>query len=171
MKTFVTSNLQLGRPSAIKKYNRSYDDVDEMTEDLILKWNSVVNKEDTVYHLGNFAHDPKTAQDSIVKLNGTIKFIEGDFDTAIILLNEKGMLDPKCSIINCVNFINDFNCAFSYWPMSAWPKKTTKSWSIIGYPDKKHKSNPKVRIINVSTDLWQNTPQELEKLIGIFSDF
>jgi len=171
MKIFVTSNMQLGRPSAIKKYKRPYTNVDEMTEDLILKWNTVVKQEDTVYHLGNFAHDPKTTQDCITRLNGNIKFIEGDFDSAIALLDEKKMLSPRCSIINRVNFISDINCAFSYWPMAAWPKKSSKSWSIIGYPDKKHKSNPKTRIINVSTDLWGNVPQELEKLIGIFSDF
>jgi len=37
MKIFVTSNLQLGRPAAIKQYKRSYTDVDQMTDDLILK--------------------------------------------------------------------------------------------------------------------------------------
>jgi len=83
MKIFVTSNLQLGRPGAIKKYSRSYTDVDQMTNDLILKWNTVVKPEDTVYHLGNFAHDPKTAQDSLNRLNGTIRFLEGDLDAAL----------------------------------------------------------------------------------------
>lgn len=171
MKIFVTSNLQLGRPSAIKKYSRSYVDVDQMTNDLILKWNAVVKPEDTVYHLGNFAHDPKTAQDSLHRLNGTIKFIEGDLDQAIQTLHERDMLPSTASIIKCVTLLEELNCSLSYWPMDAWPKKTSKSWSIIGYPDKRFKSNPKKRIINVSTDLWTNTPQELEKLLGIFSDF
>jgi len=171
MKIFVTSNLQLGRPAAIKKYKRPYTDVDQMTDDLILKWNTVVKQEDVVYYLGNFAHDPKCAQDAITRLNGTIKFIEGDFDSPISVLNEKGMLPSRCSILRCVDIINELNVAVSYWPMNAWPKKSTKAWSVIGYPDKKYKSDPKKRIINVSTDLWQNTPQELEKLLGIFSDF
>ena len=171
MKIFVTSNLQLGRPGAIKLYNRPHVDVDQMTTDLILKWNTVVKPEDTVYHLGNFAHDPKTAQDAITRLNGTIKFITGDLDKAIIDLNEKGMLTTRCSIINHIDMIEKLNSVVSYWPLAAWPNQSKKSWSIIGYPNKKHKSDPKKRIINVSTDLWKNTPQELEKLIGIFSDF
>jgi calcineurin-like phosphoesterase family protein len=170
-KTFVTSNLQLGRPAAIKKYKRSHDDVDHMTDDLILKWNETVKQEDVVYHLGNFAHDPKTAQAVLSRLNGTIKFIQGDHDNAITLLNEKGMLPSRCSMLKCVEIIEDLNVAVSYWPLGAWPNKTNKSWSIIGYPDKKYKSDPKKRIINVSTDLWANKPQELEKLLGIFSDF
>ena len=55
-KIFVTSNLQLGRPTAIKKYNRDFESVDEMTDKLISLWNETVTKNDTVYHLGNFAH-------------------------------------------------------------------------------------------------------------------
>ena len=74
-KIFVTSNLQLGRPSTIKKYNRDFEDVDSMTDGLINSWNKVVTKDDTVYHLGNFAHDPKTAQDAMLRLNGKILFV------------------------------------------------------------------------------------------------
>ena len=81
------------------------------------------------------------------------------------------MLAPRCEIIICVDFYAEFNCAFSYWPLAHWPKKSVKSWSIIGYPDKKHKSNPKKRTINISTDLWGNVPQELDKLLDIFDDF
>jgi calcineurin-like phosphoesterase family protein len=171
MKIFVTSNLQLGRPSVITKYKRPYTSVDQMTDDLVLKWNETVTQDDVVYHLGNFAHDPKTAQDAINRLNGTIKFIEGDFDQAIALLNEKGMFPSKCSIVKCIEVIEDLQCAASYWPMGSWPNKSKKFWSIIGYPDKRYKSDPKNRTINASTDLWANRPQELEKLLGIFSDF
>lgn len=171
MKIFVTSNLQLGRPSVIKKYNRPYTDVDQMTNDLILKWNAVVKPEDTVYHLGNFAHDPKSAQDSLNRLNGNIKFIEGELDQAVFVLNDRGMLPAKCSIVKCVYFLESVHCSISYWPLVTWPRKSNKSWSIIGYPEKKYKSDPVKKIINVSTDLWGNTPQELQKLIGIFSDF
>ena len=81
------------------------------------------------------------------------------------------MLTARCSIINHIDMVEKLNSAVSYWPLAAWPNQSKKSWSIIGYPNKKHKSDPKKRIINVSTDLWKNTPQELEKLIGIFSDF
>ena len=171
MKIFVTSNLQLGRPGALSKYKRPHENVDQMTNDLINKWNETVTNDDLVYHLGNFAHDPKTAQDSITRLNGTIKFIQGDFDSAITLLNEKGMLPERCSIVKCVEELKDLNAVISYWPLGAWPNKPKKTWSIIGYPNNKFKSDPKKRIINTSTDLWANKPQELEKLIGIFSDF
>ena len=170
-KTFVTSNLQLGRPGAIKKYKRDFKDVDEMDDALIRAWNSIVTQNDTVYHLGNFAWDPKTAQDAILRLNGNIKFCLGEHDQAIEHLAEKNMLRPGCEIIKCIEEDEKFQCALSYWPLSYWPNKRKKWFSIIGYPANQFKSDPKKRIINVSTDLWSHKPQELGKIMGIFEDF
>jgi|TARA_B110000879_G_scaffold114023_1_gene152005 calcineurin-like phosphoesterase family protein len=172
MAIYVTSNLQLGRPGAIKKYKREYDNVDQMTEDLINKWNSVVKQEDTVYHLGNFAWDPKTAQEALLRLNGTIYFTRGDHDKALEVLEEKGMLRARVKLIDCLTTFPELNLSMTYWPLKVWPGKTSKkSYNIIGYPEKKFKSEPKDRIINVSTDLWKNQPQDLHRLLEIFSDF
>ena len=133
-KTFVTSNLQLGRPGAIKKYKRDFKDVDEMDAALIKAWNTIVTQNDTVYHLGNFAWDPRTAQSAMLALR-------------------------------------DNEAVLSYWPLSYWPNKSKKWYSIIGFPQKTFKSDPKKKIINASTDFWSHKPQELAKLMGIFNDF
>ena len=172
MKYFVTSNLQLGRPGAIKLYKRPHSSVEEMNEDLIVKWNSVVEPSDVVYHLGNFAWDPKTAQDAITALNGRIFFVLGESDQALLTLNKKKMLPSSCQILRDITRSEhpECQCVFSYWPLTAWEKQS-KNWSIIGYPKKSFKSDPKKRIINASTDLWGNKPQDLDKLIGIFQDF
>ena len=170
-KIFVTSNLQLGRPSVIKKYNRDFEHVDEMTDKMIALWNETVTKDDTVYHLGNFAHDPKTAQDAMLRLNGKIMFCLGEHDQALELLDSKNMLRPGCKIIKCIEEDSKNTCSLSYYPLAAWPGKRKKWFSFIGYPAKQFKSDPKKRIVNVSTDLWGHKPQELPKLIEIFQDF
>ena len=170
-KIFVTSNLQLGRPGAIKKYKRDFKDVDEMTDQLIANWNTVVTKDDTVYYLGNFAQDPKTAQDAMLRLNGNIKFCLGEHDQALEHLNEKKMLRRGCEIIKCIEQDAENKVAISYYPLGAWPGKSKKWFSVIGYPAKSFKSDPKKRIINASTDLWQHKPQELSKVVSIFEDF
>ena len=169
MKVFVTSNLQLGRPAAIKTYKRDFKSVDEMNDALINKWNSIITNKDVVYHLGNFALDPKTAQDALLRLNGTIYFSLGEHDKAIETLSEKNLFRPGVSIVKCLEELPELNSVISYWPLGTWPKKT-KNYSIIGYPGKKFKSNPKSKIINVSTDLWNNEPQDLERIIEIFRD-
>ena len=92
MKVYVTSNLQLGRPNAISKFKRPFKDVDNMTNELIGNWNSVVTDEDIVYHLGNFAWDPKTAQDALQRLKGKIYLLPAEHDAAVMLLNSKKLL-------------------------------------------------------------------------------
>lgn len=170
MAIYVTSNLQLGRPNAIKKYKRDFESVDQMNDSLILEWNKIVKPEDTVYHLGNFAWDPKTAQDSLLRLNGTIKFVIAEHDEALQTLETKGMLRTGVSIIGQIEPIDSLKVSISYWPLLNWPGKSKGYWSIIGHPDKKHKSDPKTKTINVSTDLWSNKPQELERILEIFKD-
>lgn len=169
-KIFVTSNMQLGRPSVIKKYKRDFKDVDEMTDKMISTWNEIVTKDDTVYHLGNFAHDPKTAQDALLRLNGTIYFVQGEHDQALETLRDKGMLRPGVELKKCIELEKEEQVALSYWPLAAWPNKSKKWFSIIGYPLKSFKSDPKKRTINVSTDLWNHKPQELAKITSIFED-
>lgn len=170
MKIFVTSNLQLGRPHAIKTYNRPFKDVDEMTDSLIREWNSVVSPGDLVYHLGNFAWDPKTAQEALECLNGQICLLTAEYDDAIMLLAKKGMLRSGVKVIDMVVPLELMKANLSYWPMEAWPGKQKGYYSIIGHPQKQFRSDPKKKRINVSTDLWGYKPQDLEKTLQIFHD-
>ena len=170
MRRFVISNLQLGRPHAIKNYDRPFDSVDKMDAHIINQWNSVVKDGDLVYHIGNFAWDPKTAQDAISKLNGTIWFIPGELDDAIIELGSKNMLPEGGSIREKIMPLHKMKVTLSYWPLKEWPNKSDGYWSIVGHPAKEYKSNPKDMTINVSADLWKFKPQELQHLLGIFQD-
>ena len=172
MATYLIGNCQFGRATIIKQNKRPFDNVQEMNEEMIQRWNSVVTDEDDVIHLGNFAWDPKTAQDALLRLNGTIFFTRGEHDAALEVLESKGMLRSRVKMIDCLTHLPELNLSMTYWPLKVWPnKRGKKSYNIIGYPEKKFKSDPKDRIINVSTDLWKNQPQDLQKLLEIFSDF
>lgn len=170
MKRFVTSNLQLGRPQAIKTYKRPFKDVDDMTDSLIREWNSVVSPNDLVYHLGNFAWDPKTAQEALDRLNGQIWLLPAEYDDAVMVLARKGMLRKGVKVVNRIIPLEVYKANLSYWPMESWPGKQKGYYSIIGHPQKQFKSDPKKKRINVSTDLWNYKPQELEKTLQIFQD-
>lgn len=170
MKRFVISNLQFGRPSAIKIYNRPFKSVDEMDTKIIEAWNSVVSPEDLVYHLGNFAWDPKTAQEALDKLNGTVWFIQGEHDEAIQELAQRKMLPNGSSMRSDIMPLKKMEATISYWPLAEWPGKKDGYWSLVGHPSKEHKSDPKEKRINVSADLWKFKPQNLENILGIFQD-
>ena len=54
-KIFITADLHLGHANIIRYCGRPYRDVNEMNEDLIRRWNSVVSDNDRVFFLGDFA--------------------------------------------------------------------------------------------------------------------
>ena len=170
MRRFITSNLQLGRPQAIKKYNRPFKNVEEMNDAFIREWNSVVGSNDLVYHLGNFAWDPKTAQEALDQLNGQIWLLPAEFDDAVMVLARKGILRSGVKVINRILPLEAHKATLSYWPMESWPNKNKGYYSIIGHPQKQYKSDPAKKRINASTDLWGYKPQDLEKTLQIFQD-
>lgn len=53
-KNLYISDLHFGHKNILQFDNRPYNSVEEMEEQLILNWNSVVSKDDTVYILGDF---------------------------------------------------------------------------------------------------------------------
>jgi calcineurin-like phosphoesterase family protein len=80
MNTFFTSDTHFGHRSVIEFSNRPFTDVEEMDECLIENWNTVVKKDDRVYHLGDFAWTVKRAKEVRPRLNGNIRLIVGNHD-------------------------------------------------------------------------------------------
>ena len=74
-KIFYTSDLHFGHSNIIKYENRPWNDVDEMKEELIARWNAKVNQNDTVYVLGDFAW--KGSKASIDDINNIVKSLNG----------------------------------------------------------------------------------------------
>lgn len=82
MKTWFTADHHFFHGRVIKYCDRPYENYRKMNEDLILRWNSKVKKEDIVYHLGDFSFgtSQKMLKDLISKLNGRITLILGNHD-------------------------------------------------------------------------------------------
>lgn len=71
----------------ILKYNpetRPWNNVDEMNEALIERWNSCVKPNDTIYHLGDFGFaKPQKLEEILKRLNGNIHGVFGNHDRAM----------------------------------------------------------------------------------------
>lgn len=81
---FFCSDTHFGHANIINYSNRPYSDVEEMNEALIKNWNQVVGKNDTVYHLGDFAFMPYDKFKNLLwRLNGYIHFMRGNHDKMI----------------------------------------------------------------------------------------
>ena len=84
-KIFLIGDLHLGHRNIIKYCNRPFKDVEDMTEQLVKNWNSVVGANDIVYIVGDFALCGKQKIIEITKrLNGRKRLILGNHDGASI---------------------------------------------------------------------------------------
>jgi len=78
---YVIADTHFNHGNIIKYCNRPFKDANEMDETLIANWNSVVGKDDTVYHLGDFAlAKTEQLQGYIRSLNGNIILLLGNHD-------------------------------------------------------------------------------------------
>ena len=78
---FFTSDTHFGHANIIQFCHRPFSSTDEMNEALITNWNSVVQPDDTVYHLGDFCFGTINLWEEIRKrLNGHIHLILGNHD-------------------------------------------------------------------------------------------
>ena len=80
-KFFVTSDQHFNHENIIKYCNRPFSSVEEMNEEMIKRWNTVVSKDDTVFVLGDFFMGRLTEiKDILLRLNGHIMLVEGNHD-------------------------------------------------------------------------------------------
>ena len=80
-KVFFTSDSHFNHFNIIGSCNRPFTDEKEMNEVLINNWNSVVDEESVVFHLGDFAWGGYVKwKDVRDRLNGHIILIKGNHD-------------------------------------------------------------------------------------------
>jgi len=80
MNTYFTSDHHFGHKNVIKYCGRPYKSVEEMNEDLVSRWNEIVQADDWVYYLGDFSMSKK-ALTYVKLLNGHKALIPGNHDT------------------------------------------------------------------------------------------
>ncbi len=152
MKVFFTSDTHFSHANIIRYCGRPYRSVEEMNRDMIARWNAVVQPEDTVFHLGDFALGEVEEWPAILaQLNGAKKIlVRGNHDRAVRKMLEIG-----------------FSEVHDEWEWEGWllrhePSKTPKrllcghiheKWLRLGWT------------INVGVDVWSFTPRTIDELV------
>lgn len=79
MAVFYTSDTHFNEQRAfeLSLRNMYFKDIQEYNQEVVKRWNSVVSKEDTVYHLGDFGDFTY-----LQHLNGKIIFLYGNYERA-----------------------------------------------------------------------------------------
>lgn len=80
---WFTSDLHFGHQNILKFCNRPWSTTEEMDEALIANWNAVVQEDDIVFDLGDFAFAPNWRWKEILsRLNGHHILIVGNHDVS-----------------------------------------------------------------------------------------
>jgi calcineurin-like phosphoesterase family protein len=161
MKIHFTSDTFFGRQLASAE--RGFSSIEEMDDVLIENWNKKINPNDTVYHLGNFAWDPISAESAIIHLNGKIFFIGGSYDQHMseisLIKNGRHYLLPS------ISFIPKSHIVLSHWPLLDWPEKEKESIHLHGGTIKSNIQDG--YRFNVSVDNWSFSPVDMDTLKDI----
>lgn len=80
-KVYLISDTHFSHKNIIKYESRPFKDTFEMDEFMIEKWNSTINENDLVFHLGDvIISGAKRAEDMLPRLNGRKILILGNHD-------------------------------------------------------------------------------------------
>ena len=122
MAVFFISDTHFNHDNVITYENRPFNNVEEMNEAIINNWNSVVGKNDIVYHLGDFILHYDNIHDIVDRLNGKIILLRGNHDgKSISYYNKLGFECVKTyTKLDEYKFIlshrplNDYDIPFGY---------------------------------------------------------
>lgn len=157
MNLFFTADTHFYHKNIIQYCNRPFEDVEEMNETMIQRWNEVVGVEDTVIHVGDFGiGNIKKLQDIRVRLNGMIWLVLGNHDWSIKphrWIEELGM-------INADPCIEVQGMHVRHYPMNSDERLQNNisddKWIICGHIHEKWRFNG--RQLNVGVDVNNFTP-------------
>lgn len=137
MKYFFTSDTHFNHANIIKYCNRPFVSVNEMNEQLINNWNSVVGNDDVVYHLGDIgffnSNTPEqyTLKSIIQKLNGRIYLIMGNHDDWN-LINKNAKLFAGITNAGHV-YINNIKVYLNHFPYLCFDGSNRGAIQMFGH--------------------------------------
>ena len=145
---------------------RNFSTVEEMNEKIIERWNSVVQPNDTIYHLGDVTMgDINAAVPLIARLNGKINLAIGNHDTKA-RLKTFGWL----SNITDIQFgyrlkIGKYTYLLTHYPQLTGNYDESKTFSIHGHTHSQEMFNSDYELMfNVSCEALCCTPINLENI-------
>lgn len=158
--TFFTSDSHFNHKKIIEYCDRPYSTAEEMNEDLVTKWNKIVSKNDSIYHLG----DVSWGHFDLDRLNGRKFLILGNhdrvgqlgkyFETIDVYKELKGILPKQRAI------------ALMHYPIESWNGKFHGAMHFHGHT---HGSidNKGLMRFDVGVDCWYMSPIPVEDILDL----
>lgn len=173
---YYIADLHLGHANIIRLSSRPYKDVDEMDNDLINRWNSVITDTDDIYIIGDLIFKTSKGYDYYLKqLNGKKHLIVGNHDHR--MLKQKGISKYFESINDLLTITdNGKSIVLCHYPLAEWPGFYRGACHFFGHIHNNENDACKVmrkvkNSYNVGADIIGFTPRTANQIfLGLFHD-
>lgn len=144
-KVLFTSDLHCSHKKIVEFTNRSIEVTQEQHDEWLVQiWNSQVNPEDTVWHLGDlsFASSYAKVQEFVAKLNGVKMFIKGNHDKLDFMrrLVKDGLVDwfgdykeIKLKEFAGTSEEREHNAVLCHFPFAVWHRQHHGALHLHGH--------------------------------------
>ncbi|WP_279482217.1 DUF433 domain-containing protein [Aureimonas sp. SK2] len=159
---FFTADHHFGHLNIIDHCKRPFSSVDEMTEELVARWNAVVGPHDDVWHLGDFAcrMKPGALERVFRRLRGRKHLIVGNHDDKHVRRLPWSSEPKDRRHVKVPGEALPVVC--DHYSMRAWPKSHYGAVHLYGHS---HGALPGLgRSLDVGVDCWDFRPVTLEEL-------
>jgi calcineurin-like phosphoesterase family protein len=172
-KIWFTSDHHFGHKNILEYTKRPFANVDEMNAEMVKRWNEKVGKDDTVYHLGDFAlMSAGKVKQLREQLNGKIYLITGN--------HESSALDAA----SCFEWIKDYYeltvedpdahkgqrfIVLFHYAMRVWNASHHGTWHLYGHSHGELPDDETALSIDVGVDSHNFYPISYEELKEIMA--
>ena len=191
MTVLFTADSHYGHVNILEYCNRPFANVHEMDETLIANHNELVKPRDVVYNLGDFGlADPEHLESILNRLNGRIRFIQGNHDGWMSKLGQDGLnLAHRFGRLRNVEWIKRYHelegprlmagkrkvkiCLF-HFAIGSWHCVHRGSWMLHGHSHGQYKCSWPIsfkhgKIVDVGVDSWDYSPVSMDQLADLMS--
>lgn len=163
---WFTSDTHFGHENILKYCDRPFDSVEEMNEQMIDNWNSVINNKTVVYHLGDFAYrnSVEECKEILDRLKGKIHLIKGNHDHKDIL-----KFDRWESVSDIVNLkYRKKKLVLFHYPIRSWNGRWRGSIHLYGHVHGQGEEYGKS--LDVGVDSWNYKPVSFDQIMEVMEN-
>lgn len=141
---------------------RSFNDLSEMEETMIKNWNSIVQKGDIIYHLGDFSWSNEQGRiDRILRrLNGEKFLISGNHDSKAVIRSQHWSRVWSYREIK----IEGQKIILFHYPMREWNGSWRGAWALHGHCHGNLADDPYSKTIDIGVDCHNFMPISFEQV-------
>ncbi|MBD8909414.1 metallophosphoesterase family protein [Methylorubrum zatmanii] len=158
--TFFTADTHFSHEGIIRMCKRPFTSVAEMNRCLVEIWNARVGKDDTVWHLGDFALGATAAEAASIfrALNGKLRLVKGNHDGPDTLaLPWAGPVEQLVEMA-----VDGARVVACHYPLRAWRGSFGRTLQLFGHT---HDLLPPSSLsYDVGVDSWAYAPVTIAEI-------